>query len=336
MQKEIIPIFSLVCVKKVVTLSLLMMMINCLLLVVGIVLVLWGADRFTDGACAIARRWNVSEMVIGLTIVALGTSLPEFMVSFFSVLRGSADMSVGNIVGSNIFNTLVIVGASAIMMKMPVERTLLVYDIPFSLLAALCLYGVAYYDGNIRRIEGLVLILFFCAFLYYTFWRARKKSPDAAEEVSQGSQMPVPKILALLVLGCVCLVYGGQMMVDNAVDIAHGLDVSERIIGLTILAVGTSLPELATSIMAARKGSDGLALGNAIGSNVFNIAFVIGICSVVRPMAVSDISVADWFMLIFSNILLWILAFARHSLTSWKGVILVFAYIAYLTYILII
>lgn len=312
-----------------------MLLMNCFLLVVGIALVLWGADRFTDGACAVARRWNVSEMVIGLTIVALGTSLPEFMVSFFSVLKGSADMSVGNIVGSNIFNTLVIVGASAMMMKMPVERLLLVFDIPLSLFAALSLYFVAYYDGNIRRFEGLGLLLFFSAFLYYTFWRSRKTNSEAEHEVSNVAQMPIPKILLLLVIGCGCLIYGGQLMVDNAAELARKWGVSERIIGLTILAAGTSLPELATSIMAARKGSDGLALGNAIGSNVFNIAFVIGICSIVKPMAVSDISMADWFTLLASNVLLWVLAFSRRSLTSWKGVVLVLSYIAYLLYILI-
>ena len=311
------------------------MMMNCLLLVVGIALVLWGADRFTDGACAIARRWNVSEMVIGLTIVALGTSLPEFMVSFFSVLKGSADMSVGNIVGSNIFNTLIIVGASAMMMKMPVERSLLVYDIPISMLAALCLFSVAYFDGNISRVEGFVLFLFFCAFLYYTFWRSRKNNPDAMQEMSKTEQMSIIKILLLLVVGCACLVYGGQLMVDNAAELAREWGISERIIGLTILAAGTSLPELATSMIAARKGSNGLALGNAIGSNVFNIAFVIGICSIVKPMVVSDISVADWFMLIFSNVLLWMLAFAKRSLVGWKGAILVAAYILYLLYILI-
>ena len=312
-----------------------MMILNCLLLVVGIALVLWGADRFTDGACAIARRWNVSEMVIGLTIVALGTSLPEFMVSFFSVLKGSADMSVGNIVGSNIFNTLVIIGASALMMKMHVERSLLFYDIPLSMLAALSLYFVAYNDGNIRRMEGLVLLMFFCCFLYYTFWRSHKKNSDAILETSKAEQMPVPKILLLLVVGCACLVYGGQLMVDSAADLAREWGLSERIIGLTILAAGTSLPELATSVMAAHKGSNGLALGNAIGSNVFNIAFVIGICSIVKPMAVSDISVIDWSTLIFSNVLLWMLAFARHSLVSWKGAVLVAAYIIYLLYILI-
>ena len=311
------------------------MILNCSLLIVGIALVLWGADRFTDGACAIARRWNVSEMVIGLTIVALGTSLPEFMVSFLSVLKGSADMSVGNIVGSNIFNTLVIVGASALMMKMPVERTLLVYDIPFSMFAALCLYFVASSDGNIRRIEGLALLLFFAGFLYYTFWRSHKKNPEAVSETSKAEHTSIMNIIVLLVLGCASLVFGGHLMVNNAADLAREWGISERIIGLTILAAGTSLPELATSMMAARKGSDGLALGNAIGSNVFNIAFVIGICSIVKPMAVSDISIADWFTLIFSNVLLWVLAYTRHRLTCWKGAVLVAAYIAYLLYILI-
>jgi len=311
------------------------MLLNCFLLVVGIALVLWGADRFTDGACAAARRWNVSEMVIGLTIVALGTSLPEFMVSFFSVLKGSADMSVGNIVGSNIFNTLVIVGASAMMMKMPVERSLLVFDIPLSLFAALSLYFVAYYDGNIRRIEGLGLLLFFCAFLYYTFWRSCKTNPEVEQNVSNVAQMPIPKILLLSMIGCGCLIFGGHLMVDNAAELAREWGISERIIGLTILAAGTSLPELATSMMAARKGSDGLALGNAIGSNVFNIAFVIGICSIVKPMAVSDISMADWFTLLASNVLLWVLAFSHRSLSSWKGAVLVLSYIAYLLYILI-
>jgi len=311
-----------------------MMILNCLLLVVGIALVLWGADRFTDGACGVARRWNVSEMVIGLTIVALGTSLPEFMVSFFSVLEGRADMSVGNIVGSNIFNTLVIVGASAMMMKMPVERSLLAYDIPISMLAAFFLYGVAYFDGDISRVEGIFLLLFFFVFLYYTFWRARKNAP-ALEEDDKSAMMSVPKILLFLVIGCACLVYGGQLMVDNAAVLAREWGVSERVIGLTILAAGTSLPELATSMMAARKGSNGLALGNAIGSNIFNIAFVVGICSIVRPMVVSDISIADWFTVISCNVLLWMLAFARRSLTTWKGVVLLAAYILYLAFILL-
>lgn len=310
-----------------------MIIMNCLLLLVGIVLVLWGADRFTDGACGIARRWNVSEMVIGLTIVALGTSLPEFMVSFFSVLRGSADMSVGNIVGSNIFNTLVIVGASAMMMRMPVGKALIACDIPISMLAALSLYVVSYYDGNIRRVEGAFLLLFFCGFLYYTFLRARRKSPDTQVPDTKAPQLSLIRIFLYLVIGCACLVYGGQLMVDNAAELARKWNISERIIGLTILAVGTSLPELATSMMAARKGSDGLALGNAIGSNVFNITFVIGICSVVRPMAVSGISLADWFTLIFSNMLLWTLALARRRLTFWKGACLVAAYFTYLAYI---
>ena len=177
-------------------------------------------------------------------------------------------------------------------------------------------------------------MLFFCGFLYYTFLRARRKSPDTQVPDTKAPQLSLIRIFLYLVIGCACLVYGGQLMVDNAAELARKWGISERIIGLTILAVGTSLPELATSMMAARKGSNGLALGNAIGSNVFNIAFVIGVCSIVRPMAVSDISLTDWFTLIFSNVLLWTLALARRSLTFWKGAVLVAAYMVYLLFIL--
>ena len=165
--------------------------------------------------------------------------------------------------------------------------------------------------------------------------RIHKKNPEAVSETSKAEHTSIMNIIVLLVLGCASLVFGGHLMVNNAADLAREWGISERIIGLTILAAGTSLPELATSMMAARKGSNGLALGNAIGSNVFNIAFVIGICSIVKPMAFSDISIADWFTLIFSNVLLWVLAYARRRLASWKGAILVAAYIAYLLYILI-
>lgn len=250
------------------------MTLNILLLVLGIALVIWGADKFTDGACGIARKWKVSELVIGLTIVALGTSLPEFIVSFFSVLRGSTDMSVGNIIGSNIFNTLVIIGASAIMMRIAVDRSLLVRDIPISLGVAVLLFLTAFFDGGLSRVDGLVLLAVFVLYLLYTFRIAMqdKAHVDAAAEESA----PMYKFLFLVLLGCACLVYGGNMLVENAAELARKWGVSERIIGLTILAAGTSLPELATSLVAARKGSHGLALGNAIGSNIFNIAFILG------------------------------------------------------------
>jgi len=308
----------------------LVMILNILYLVVGIALVLWGADKFTDGASGIARKWHVSELVIGLTVVAMGTSLPELIVSLFSSLRGSSDMSVGNIVGSNIFNTLAIVGASALMMPVVIQKGVLYRDIPMSFLFALILFGLCY-DGNITFFDALILLALFCGFLYYTFYLAthgQKLSDEVHEESS------IWKLLLLLVIGIACLVGGGQLLVNNAAELARLWGVRESVIGLTILAAGTSLPELATSMVAAKKGSDGLALGNAIGSNVFNIAFVLGLCNAIRPMAVHDISMVDWAVLIFSNVLLWIFASTRRSLSKLEGSVMVLAYIAYIIYLI--
>lgn len=307
---------------------------NILFIIVSIAIVLWGADRFTDGASGLARKLRVSELVIGLTVVALGTSLPEFIVSLMSVLRGSSDMSAGNIVGSNVFNTLVIVGASAIMMSVKVEGSLLRRDIPISLVASLMLFGAAFTGGCIDRWEGLILVLFFLGYLFMTYRVAvSDRRQNAEEQVVETT--PMWKLFGLIVLGITALVLGGRLLVDNATDVAKAFHVSESIIGLTILAAGTSLPELATSIVAARKGSDGLALGNAIGSNVFNIAFVLGICSSIMPMPISDITLADWTVLIGSNVLLWVLAFTGRKLSLWEGIILVLGYLAYLTVIIL-
>ena len=310
------------------------MILEVLLIIVGIAVVLWGADRFTDGATGLARRLKVSELVIGLTVVALGTSLPEFMVSFMSVLRGSSDMSVGNIIGSNVFNILVILGASAIMRTMKVEKSLLRRDIPICLAASVLLFAFAFSGGMIARWEGLVLVAFFCAYLYMAY-RVAMKDRKSAQEVLYTEQSSLWKLFLLILVGMAALVIGGRVLVDNAAAVAREWGVSESVIGMTILAAGTSLPELATSVMAARKGSLGLAFGNAIGSNVFNIAFVIGICSSIVPMAVTEIGYKDWFMLIGSCILVWIVAFTRRELFRWEGVLLVLCYLSYLLSLLI-
>lgn len=306
---------------------------NTVLLICGIALVLWGADRFTDAACGLARRWHVSEMVIGLTIVALGTSLPEFTVSFFSILRGSGDMSVGNIIGSNIFNTLVIIGASALMMNIAVDRSFLIRDIPVTLAVSVLFFIFAALDGSITRVEGIALVALFLCYLYYTFYLAKKARQN--DESGSEEQMPIWKIMFMLVIGGGTLAFGGNLMVDNGAAIARAWGVSESVIGLTILAAGTSMPELATSLMAARKGSQGLALGNAIGSNVFNIAFVIGLCSSVLPMKVNEISAVDWIAMIGGTILLWLVAFTGRKLCRWEGLVLVSCYVLYLIYILL-
>ena len=310
------------------------MVLEIILIILGIAVVLWGADRFTDGACGLARRLKVSELVIGLTVVALGTSLPEFMVSFMSVLRGSSDMSVGNIIGSNVFNILVIIGASAIMRTMKVEKSLLQRDIPICLAASILLAAFAFSGGMIARWEGLLLVAFFCAYLYMAY-RVAMKDRKNAQEVSRAEQSSLPKLILLILVGMAALVVGGRVLVDNAAAVAREWGVSESVIGMTILAAGTSLPELATSVMAARKGSLGLAFGNAIGSNVFNIAFVIGICSSIVPMPVTEITRLDWLVLVGSCILVWLVAFTRRELCRWEGLLLVLCYLSYLVSLLI-
>ncbi len=308
------------------------MLLEILLIGVGIAVVLWGADRFTDGACGLARKLNVSELVIGLTVVALGTSLPEFMVSFLSVLRGSSDMSVGNIIGSNVFNILVIIGASALMRTMKVEKSLLKRDLPICLAASVLLLLFAVTSGTIARWEGLLLVAFFCGYLFMAYRMAVKDRKAAQSYVAETKSLWY--LILLIFVGMAALVLGGRVLVDNAVKVAYECHVSESVIGATILAGGTSLPELATSVMAARKGSLGLAFGNVIGSNVFNIAFVIGTCSSIVPMPVTEISQVDWLMLVGSCILFWLVAYTRRELCRWEGVLLISCYLAYLVFLL--
>ena len=312
------------------------MLIEFVWIVVCMAVVLWGADRFTDGACALARRLKVSELVIGLTVVALGTSLPEFIVSFMSVLRGSGNMSVGNIVGSNVFNTLVVIGASSIMLGMKVESSLLRRDLPLMFVASVLLVIFAGVNGVLSVWEGLMFLAFFSVYTYIAY-RVGLRDRKAAQEVAHSEQMPYYKIVLFILIGMAALVLGGRFLVDNAAAVARRFDISrsESVIGITILAAGTSLPELMTSIVAARKGSEGLALGNAIGSNIFNIAFVLGICSTVSPIIVSELTLTDWVMLLGSCLLVWLLAWTSRKLSRWEGVVLVACYLVYLALLII-
>ncbi len=310
------------------------MLIEFVWIVVCMAVVLWGADRFTDGACALARRLKVSELVIGLTVVALGTSLPEFIVSFMSVLRGSGNMSVGNIVGSNVFNTLVVIGASAIMLGLKVESSLLRRDLPLMFVASVLLIIFAGVNGVLSVWEGLMFLAFFSVYTYIAY-RVGLRDRKAAQEVAHSEQMPYYKIVLFILIGMAALVLGGRFLVDNAAAVARRFDISESVIGITILAAGTSLPELMTSIVAARKGSEGLALGNAIGSNIFNIAFVLGICSTISPIIVSELTLTDWVMLLGSCLLVWLLAWTSRKLSRWEGVVLVACYLVYLALLII-
>ena len=310
------------------------MLLEITLIIAGIALVLMGANWFTDGASGLARRLKVSELVIGLTVVALGTSLPEFMVSFLSVLQGSADMSVGNIIGSNVFNILVITGGSALMKPLVVERSMLVRDFPICAAASALLCGFAFTNGLIARWEGLLLVVFFSVYLYMAYRIAMKDRKEAHDVVLE-EKTPMLKLLLLIVLGMASLVIGGHVLVNNAAAVAREWGVAESVIGMTILAAGTSLPEFATSVVAAHKGSLGLAFGNVIGSNVFNIAFVIGCCSSIVPMKVTEIVPFDWIMFVGSCLLVWLVCWTSRKLSRWEGALLVLCYLSYLIWLII-
>lgn len=300
---------------------------DCLILCLGIAIVVWGADRFTDGASCVARRWDVSEMVIGLTIVAMGTSMPEFVVSFFSALEGKADMSLGNVVGSNIANVLLIVGISSVLIPMSMTKKLLARDVLFVLLSSLVLVVMAM-DGNVSRADGLVLLLCFGMYMIYSCYVAMYGKDD--EDGGEGKIYGWCRTLFYILLGIACLVGGGQMLVSSASALALSCGMSERVVGLTILAVGTSLPELATSVVAARKGSKGLALGNAIGSNLFNIFFVLGTSATLCPLSIQGIGLLDWVALVGSGIVLLVFGATGYKITKTEGVLMVMLYCLYL------
>lgn len=314
-------------------------------LILGVVLVLWGADKLTDGATGLARRFQVNDLVIGLTVVAFGTSLPEFVTSLFAAIKGSSAISLGNVIGSNIFNTLVIVGMTALTRPIWVSKSTLAKDIPFALLSSL-VFGVLCLDlwfnatdeNYISRGDGLILLFFFVIFMYYTFSIARNK--NEGEQVTEASlvqeaSMPYWKIGLYIVLGLVGLVLGGNLFVSEASGIAADLGVSEAVIGLTLVAGGTSLPELATSIVAAKKGNSAIAIGNVIGSNIFNVFFVLGICSFISPMNATSVSLTDIFILIFSMLLMWGFASTSRKISRWEGLVMVVLYCSYVTYLIL-
>lgn len=311
------------------------MLLDCLFILAGVALVLWGADRLTEGAASIARRFNVPEIVIGLTIVAAGTSAPELFVSATSALQDTPDLAVGNVVGSNIMNTLLIVGVAAMVAPMAISRSTVLKDIPFSamasvLLVVLCLDTFDSLDLNghvISRIDGLILLAAFALFMVYTF-RVAKQAP-AVESADGKSVMPIWKSILFVLLGLACLIVGSNIFVSSASSVAEQLGVSQSIIGLTIVAGGTSLPELATSVVAARKGQSAIAIGNVIGSNVFNVLFILGTTAVICPMQIGGITVIDISVMLLSVLLVWLFSYTRFTVEKWEGALLTLGYMAY-------
>ena len=305
------------------------MLLDVVLIVVGVALVLFGADRLTEGASALARRMNVPEIIIGLTIVAAGTSAPELFVSLVSALKGTPDLAVGNVVGSNTMNAMLIVGCAAMVAPMTISRSTVKKDIPFSVGASVLLILLAV-DSFLGRVDGIILLLGSAVFMAYTLMQAKTGSTDEV----QAETSPVWKNIVYLVGGLLGLVLGSNLFVDSASSVAYALDISEGVVGLTVVAGGTSLPELATSVVAARKGQSAIAIGNVIGSNVFNILLILGLTATISPMEIEGITTIDMAVMLISVALVWMFSFTRYTVERWEGAVLVGGYLVYLCWLI--
>ena len=311
------------------------MLINILSIVIGIVLVLWGADRLTDGSVAVAERLGIPQIVIGLTIVAMGTSMPEFCSSLVSALNHQPGMAVGNVVGSNIFNALLIVGAAAVVAPISILRSSVKKDIPFALVASMLLVLLCGFDGKIQRYDAAILLVFFAIFMYMTLREA--KTGSAEQPSAEGQTKPMSQLMAAvwIVVGLACLIGGSTVFVNGASELASALGVDPTIIGLTIVAMGTSLPELATSVVSATKGNSGIAIGNVLGSNVFNILFILGVTGVISPLDIQGITPVDLSLLVVSMVLLWLFSYTKLRIERWEGAVLIAVFAGYMTMLIV-
>ncbi len=316
-------------------------MMAYVLLIVGFALLIKGADLFVDGSSNIARLLRVPPILIGLTIVAFGTSSPEATVSIIAALEGSADVSLGNVIGSNIFNITLVVGAAAFLFPLKVENETIKKEIPFTLLASAALLilmsdvALQGLDSNmLTRSEGFIFLLFLSIFMYYVIEIGLKSRRDTGNE-SVPEDITWGKNILISILGLAAIIFGGNLVVNNGTEIAYSLGMSETLVGLTIIAVGTSLPELVTSISAALKKESEIALGNIVGSNIFNILFVLGASAAISPLAVNDKVFIDVILMIVLTVLLLIFSRTSFKIGKREGLLLVVAYIIYLVYIIL-
>ncbi len=315
-------------------------MLDALLLVIGFAILIKGADLLVEGASSIAKKFNVSELVIGLTIVAFGTSAPELFVSVVAGIKGNTDIAVGNVLGSNIANIFLILGVSAVIYPLTVSKGTVWKEIPFSLLAALVL-GIAANDrlidadtvSELSRSDGLILLCFFVIFMYYSAGIAFKV--EGAIEQAPVRSLAASKSVAFVSIGIAALAAGGHLIVVSAVNIALKFGLGEAFVGLTIVAVGTSLPELATSVTAAFKKNLEIAVGNVVGSNIFNIFFILGVSAAVRPLPFPERSNFDVAVVIAASIVLFVTMFTgkRRTLEKWEGVVFILLYLGYMGYL---
>lgn len=316
---------------------------NVILLIVGLVLIMLGANYMTDGSAALARRLHVSEFVVGLTIIAIGTSMPELVVSVISAVRGSGDMAIGNVTGSNLFNGLLILGISTLIRPVSLTSDNIKKDIPLGILASIVLLVVCCdtllgsdLRNNIGRDEGIIMLLIFIIFICYTIFSAKSPEGEIEGEAIEQRPMPIWLMAIMIVGGLGALIAGGSLFQSSAVGIARTLGVSESMIAITLLAGGTSLPELAASVVSALKGKAEMAMGNVLGSNISNIFLVLGASATITPLSLGGITMVDLLTVLGASILLWITAFSfqRNKIDRPEGVILVLAYIVYIVYMI--
>lgn len=318
-------------------------MLTYFLFFVGFVLLIKGADVLVTGATSIAKRYNISDMVVGLTIVSFGTSLPELIINILSSIQGQSELAIGNVFGSNVANLLLILGIAAIICPLPIKRNTILTEIPFSLIATLLvgfLANAALFDNRtqlyISRTDGYILLVFFLLFMAYIYNVAKTNHDDEVEEESNTPLMPIFKSVVLIILGVAALFLGGKWVVDGAVTLAKSFGWSESFIGLTVVAIGTSLPELVTSAMAAYRRNIDIAVGNVVGSNIFNLLWILGVSAIINPLPFDTLSNADIVMMIFASTLL-IIAMPigkKNAIDRWNGVLFILIYVAYLIYLL--
>lgn len=321
------------------------MLLDILLLIVGLVMILAGANYLTDGASAIARRFGLSDLVVGLTVVAFGTSAPELSISIISAIQGSGGLAIGNVVGSNIFNTLLIIGVVAALRPIHIQKSIMTGEMPLSVIASIALVAMGCaplldgpaYPAAVNRVDGIVLLLFFLIFMRYVYLEAKQQeAEEAAAKNADASKQNIWKAILFTLGGLGALIWGGDIFVDKASAIASALGVSDAIIGLTIVAIGTSLPELATSVTAALKGNTGIALGNVIGSNIFNILMVLGAAAVIHPLPLGGVSYVDLGVMLGSAILFWFAGWkiGIRTITRAEGIFMLILYAAYTAFLI--
>ncbi len=309
-----------------------MIFLNILLLVVGFVLLIKGADFFVDGSSSIAKLLKIPSVVIGLTIVAMGTSAPEAAVSVSAALKGSNQIAVSNVVGSNIFNMLAVVGVCALIKPMPLDRNIVKRDFPVNIVATVVLLALVLVGRSIGRIDGAVMLALMIAYISCLVVAAIKNREKGSDDIKTMS--PILSVICIIG-GLAAIIFGGNLVVENAKAIASAAGLSETFIGLTIVAIGTSLPELVTSIVASKKGENGLALGNVVGSNIFNLLLILGLSSVVTPIAIDTAAIINIIFVMIITVLMWILCLCTKKIGRLPGAVMVALYIAYTVYLII-